>query len=312
MKVILLAAGIGTRLLPITESLPKSMIEIAGKPILEYILDDLIISGFDDFCIVVGHHANQIKNYFKNWNKSGIKITFVTQNSLSGTADAVNCAKNFVHNEKFLVYLSDTLIPNLPNILKMIKNNDGDVSLISSQNYSNPSNSIGNIVTSDNIVTHISEKSNISNSVLAWAGIASFNDNSIFKIIKKLNLSKTGEYDITEALNLMLKNEKTIQNFTCDKFIDCGTLDGLLNGLSFIISKISNDSKIQNLSYVSNDCILGTNVTIEQNVSIGKNCSIGNNVSLSDCIILSNTSIGNDKKIKHKVIGGAKILNDCS
>ena len=100
--------------------------------------------------------------------------------------------------------------------------------------------------------------------------------------------------------------KKIIQNFACDEFIDCGTLDGLLNGLSYIISKTPN------LSYVSKDCILGTNVTIEQNVSIGKNCSIGNNVSLSDCIILSNTSIGNDKKIKHKVIGGDKILNDCS
>jgi UDP-N-acetylglucosamine diphosphorylase / glucose-1-phosphate thymidylyltransferase / UDP-N-acetylgalactosamine diphosphorylase / glucosamine-1-phosphate N-acetyltransferase / galactosamine-1-phosphate N-acetyltransferase len=306
MKVILLAAGIGNRLLPITESIPKSMIGIAGKPILEYILDDLFTSGFDDFCIVVGHQANQIKNYFKNWNKPGVKITFVTQNNLSGTANALNCAKDFAHNEKFLVYLSDTLIPNLPNILNMMKNNDSDISLISSQNYSNPSNSIGNIVTIDNIVTHISEKSNNSNSTLAWAGIVFFKDDSIFDIIEKLTLSKTGEYDITEAMNLMLKNKKIIQNFACDEFIDCGTLDGLLNGLSYIISKTPN------LSYVSKDCILGTNVTIEQNVSIGKNCSIGNNVKLSNCILLDNTSIDNNKEIKNMVIGGNKILNDCS
>ena len=306
MKVILLAAGIGNRLLPITESIPKSMIGIAGKPILEYILDDLFASGFDDFCIVVGHQANQIKNYFKNWNKPGVKITFVTQNTLSGTANALNCAKDFVHNEKFLVYLSDTLIPNLPNILNMMKNNDSDISLISSQNYSNPSNSIGNIVTMGDIVTNISEKSNNSNSTLAWAGIVFFKDDSIFDIIKKLTLSKTGEYDITEAMNLMLKNKKIIQNFACDEFIDCGTLDGLLNGLSYIISKTPN------LSYVSKDCILGTNVTIEQNVSIGKNCIIGNNVKLPNCILLDNTSIDNNKEIKNMVIGGNKILNDCS
>jgi NDP-sugar pyrophosphorylase family protein len=306
MKAILLAAGLGNRLLPITESIPKPMIKIADKPILEYILNNLITAGFDDFCIVVGHQANQIKNHFKNWNKSGIKITFVTQNSLLGTADALSCAKNFVHNENFLVYLSDTLIPNLPNILNKIKNNDSDISLISSQNYSNPSNSIGNIVTTGNIVTHISEKSNSSNSTLAWAGIAFFKDNSIFDVIKKLTLSKTDEYDITEAMNLMLKNKKIIQNFTCDEFIDCGTLDGLLNGLSFIVSKIPN------LSYVSKDCILGTNVTIEQNVSIGKNCKIGNNVKLSNCILLDDTFIENNKEIENMVIGGNKILNDCS
>ena len=306
MKVILLSAGIGNRLLPITESISKPMIVIAGKPILEYILDDLIVSGFDDFCIVVGYHANLIKNYFKNWNRSEIKITFVTQNSLLGTADALSCAKDFIHNENFLVYLSDTLIPNLPNILNKMKNSDSDISLISSQNYSNPSNSIGNIVTMGDTVTHISEKSDSSNSTLAWAGIVFFKDDSIFDIIKKLTLSKTGEYDITEAMNLMLKNKKIIQNFTCDEFIDCGTLDGLLNGLSYIISKTPN------LSYVSKDCILGTNVTIEQNVSIGKNCKIGNNVKLSNCILLDNTSIDNNKEIKNMVIGDNKILHDCS
>ena len=69
MKAILLAAGLGNRLLPITESIPKPMIKIADKPILEYILNDLITAGFDDFCIVVGHQANQIKNHFNSFYK---------------------------------------------------------------------------------------------------------------------------------------------------------------------------------------------------------------------------------------------------
>ena len=64
MKVVLLAAGIGQRLQPITDHIPKPMIKIAGKPILEYILEDLLNFGFNDFCIVVGHEANQIKNHF--------------------------------------------------------------------------------------------------------------------------------------------------------------------------------------------------------------------------------------------------------
>lgn len=313
MKAILLAAGVGNRLFPITKSIPKPMIQIAGKPILEYILEDLTVSGFDDFCIVIGHHANQIKNYFKNWKKSDVNITFITQKNLSGTADALYCAKEFVNEEKFLVYLSDTLIPtNLKNILSTMKNSDSDISLISSRNYHNPTNSIGNIVTTGDFVTSISEKSNIFNSILAWAGVAFFNDNLIFKIIEKLTASKTGEYDITEAMNYALQNKKIIRNFICDEFIDCGTLEGLLVGLSLVISKIPVDSQIQNSSYVSSDCILGNNITIGQNVSIDNNCKIGNNVYLSNCILLENSIIENNKCIVNMVIHGDQILNDSS
>ena len=66
MKAVLLAAGRGTRLQPITNAISKQMIKIAGKPLLEYIIDDLVDHGYDEICIVIGHHGNQIKKYFAN------------------------------------------------------------------------------------------------------------------------------------------------------------------------------------------------------------------------------------------------------
>ena len=160
MKVILLAAGIGQRLQPITDDIPKPMIKIAGKPILEYILEDLLNFGFNDLCIVVGHEANQIKNYFSNWNKNSCSISFVTQNEYKGTAHAMYLAKDFVKNDPFLLYLADTIIPlDLNDKLSKMVSDVNSMSILSSKSFVNDSNSVGNVVVKDNFVKSISEKS---------------------------------------------------------------------------------------------------------------------------------------------------------
>ena len=83
MKVILLAAGLGKRLEPVTSSLPKPMISVSGKPILEYIINDLKKSGFTDYCIVIGHLGEKIKKYFGNGAAFNIHISYVEQEILS-------------------------------------------------------------------------------------------------------------------------------------------------------------------------------------------------------------------------------------
>jgi NDP-sugar pyrophosphorylase family protein len=315
MKAILLAAGTGTRLFPITESIPKSMIKIAGKPILEYILDDLISSGFDDFCIVIGYQSQQIKEYFKSWKENLIHITFVTQENLVGTANAIYCAKKFVNNENFLVYLSDTLIPyDLQNILSEILHNPNDISLISSNVFSNASNSVGNVLTKDNFVIRLSEKSNELSSNLAWAGLAFFNNNFIFEIIERLNVSQRGEYDITDAMNFAIKKNKQIKNYVCKKFIDCGTITGLLDGLKYVLSKDfqtckENSSVFQNPVYVGKNLLIGQNSKIGPNVSLGDDVSIGNNVMIIDSLILDNTIIESNTSVSNSIISGKHKLS---
>ena len=315
MKAILLAAGTGNRLFPITESLPKPMIKIAGKPILEYILEDLVSAGFDDFCIVVGHQAQQIKEYFQSWKKNLIHITFVTQENLIGTANAVYCTKKFVNNENFLVYLSDTLIPyDLQNILSEILHDPSDISLISSNVFSNTSNSVGNVLTKDNFVTRLSEKSNELSSNLAWAGLAFFNNNFIFEIIEGLNISEHGEYDITHVMNFAIKKNKQIKNYVCKEFIDCGTTIGLINGLKHILSKNfqshkKNSQFFQNPVYMGKNCLIGKNTKIGPNVSLGDNVSVGSNVLISNSLIMDDTYVESNTTISGSIISGKYVLS---
>ena len=161
MKAVLLAAGKGTRLLPISEFVSKQMIPIAGKFLLEYMIEDLVDAGFDELCLVVGHLGNQIKDYFGNGKKFNAKIQYVIQNEQLGTAHALKNVKQFVENERFLVYLSDTIIPNdLKTHIKNMLNDKSDVSVLSANVLRNQISEVGTIqVGKDGCVEQINEKS---------------------------------------------------------------------------------------------------------------------------------------------------------
>ena len=306
MKAVLLAAGMGKRLEPITNFLPKPMIKICGKPLIEYIVDELSESGFNDICMIVGHESDQITSYFDSLNKQNAKISFIIQDEFKGTAHATLCAKNFVGTDPFLLYLSDTLIPfDLQNFLSEIKNHKYDISILSSKVFLNDLTSLGNVLVENGFVKEISEKSKNPKSGLAWAGVAFFNGSSIFDFIKKLSLSENDEYDITEAMNLALKNNKNIKNYFCKKFIDCGTVKGLLDGLKFIIdAKNSSKQLIENklLSYVDTSCILGKNVIIGPYSSIENNVTVGDNVKISESILLENTIVSSNRTINKSIL----------
>lgn len=312
MKAVLLAAGIGKRLDPITKSIPKPMIKICGKPIIEYIINDLVRSNFNEICIVIGHESEQIKDYFHN-DIADVKISFVYQDEYKGTANATYCAKDFVKNEPFLLYLSDTLIPNKINFLlnKMIKSDE--ISILSSEHFVNILQSVGNIYVRNNYVYQISEKSNESNSKLAWAGVAFFNDFSVFNFIEKIPISERGEYDVTEAMNLMLKNNIKIRNYYCKEFIDCGTLAGMTRGAKYILNSnqhmsFSKPTNTIAPSYIGNNCIFGKNViigpysSIENNVSVGDDVQIKNSIILDDSIIASHSIVTNSIVSKNGIL----------
>ncbi len=307
MKVILLAAGLGKRLEPVTSSLPKPMIMISGKPILEYIINDLKNAGFTDFCLVVGHQNEKIKKYFGNGSSFDIKISYVEQKIFSGTASATKLAKNFVGDQSFLLYLADTIIPkNLNNHLeKMIKSNN-EISILSSKILPSQIGNVGTIEVKKNNVLKITEKDLNSKSHLGWSGIAFFSNDYIFQMIEKLNPSQRGEFEITDAFNLILTNKIKIENFTCEGYVDAGTISGLLELNQIILNKekniIENNSDINFPVYIGKQCHIGKNVELGPFVSIGNNVNIADNVKLKNSVILDNSKILSNQKISDSVI----------
>jgi dTDP-glucose pyrophosphorylase len=110
MKAVILAAGKGTRMRELTQELPKPMLKVQGKPILEHIIEGLIESGIREFCIITGFRAEVIEDYFGSGEKLGVKITYARQLVQDGTGKAPELAKGFVGSDSFLLTYGDILV----------------------------------------------------------------------------------------------------------------------------------------------------------------------------------------------------------
>jgi len=305
MKAVLLAAGKGVRLFPITKKLPKQMIKIAGKPILEYVIGDLAQNNFKDICIVIGHENNPIKDYFGDGSKFGVKITYVLQNEPKGTAHATFIARDFVGNDEFLLYLADTIITEeLSSFVKNLQT-DFDIKIISSKVSKEKSDSVGKIHFKEgNIVTKISEKSTSDSVILAWAGIAFFKSNQIFEIIEKLAPSIRNEYEIVDAFNNFIDEGKKINQFQCNSFIDTGTVKGLLDLQKFLFKKIKSkySEKYSPNMFIGDNCNIKNKFIIGPFVSIGNNVTIKNDITIQNSIIMDDVTINSNKIIKDSIL----------
>ena len=108
LKGIILHGGHGTRLRPLTHTGPKQLLPIANKPMSQFCLESMIEAGVRDFAIIVGGiGTNRVKDYYGNGERFGVKITYVEQDYPRGIAHAILLCKDFVGNDKFLVFLGE-------------------------------------------------------------------------------------------------------------------------------------------------------------------------------------------------------------
>ena len=110
MKGIILHGGHGTRLRPLTHTGPKQLLKIANKPMSQYALEDLKNAGITEIAIIIGDvYPEKVKNYYGDGKSFGLDITYVYQDEPKGIAHAIGLCKEFVGNDKFVVYLGDTI-----------------------------------------------------------------------------------------------------------------------------------------------------------------------------------------------------------
>src|SRR3954462_8924134 len=109
-KAVILAAGRGTRMRELTLDLPKPMIEVRGKPVLQHIVEGLRDAGIRRFLIVVGYRADAVQNYFGDGSRYKIDIQYVTQIVQDGTGRVVELARNFVGDSPFILGYGDILV----------------------------------------------------------------------------------------------------------------------------------------------------------------------------------------------------------
>lgn len=307
-KAILLSAGAGTRLYPITEQIPKTMIQINGKPILQQIIEELKKSGIKDIAIVVNYLKESIMKYFGNGKKLGVKITYIEQKQLLGTADALFCARNFVKNEPFILYLADTIIPNeISEFINFVRDFDVKNALMVSKMPQEDLERSGTVEEENGKIIHIYEKSIFPKTDLAIAGIYYFNSKNLINILEKLNFGKNNEKQISDAIQQLIDQKEDVSVYISrKKFIDIGLKEGILKANYYLMTKFPKPMKV--------------NTTIDKEsslifpVSIGKGCRIINSqigpfVSIGDNTIIKDSKISNSVIISNNEVISMDISN---
>ncbi|MBP2031077.1 bifunctional UDP-N-acetylglucosamine pyrophosphorylase/glucosamine-1-phosphate N-acetyltransferase [Methanohalophilus levihalophilus] len=309
MKAVILAAGQGTRMRPLTDDTPKVMLTIANQPILEHIIIAASEAGIKDFLIVTGYREDLIKSHFGNGSDLGVNIDYTHQNEQRGTAHAIGCAEGYVDG-RFIVLNGDMLVSS--SHMRKLVGRKNEEAVLTVKKVENPKD-FGVISTSGDKVTRILEKPEEPPTDLANAGIYIFNSD-IFSYIKQTKESVRGELEITDTLQKLIDEGKDVgYELLEDEWLDIGRPWDLLDANAFLLSglKGSIEGTVESFATLQGEVVVGEGTTVRNGayiigpVVIGKNCDIGPN-----CFIRPGTAIGDDVHVGNAVEVKNSIIMD--
>ena len=297
MQAVILAAGEGRRVRPLTHSRPKALIPVANRPIIEYVIDALIQNGIRDIIIVVGYRKEQVTRYL---NQLNVPVTVVVQDKQLGTAHALKCAESKIRGD-FLLLPGDNYID--AGSIAQIKDMRNAMLV---KEHPSPSN-FGVVMLKEGNVNHIIEKPEKSPSFMVSTGIFSLTP-GFFPYIRG--------NDITDAVTCMLEEGTTIRGVVAGDWQDAIYPWDLLRMNARLLSQISasrhgtssRNTIITGAVHIGKGTTIGPNTVISGPVIIGDDCEIGPN-----CCIMPDTSLGSRVKVEpFCYMGNSLIMNDCS
>jgi glucose-1-phosphate thymidylyltransferase len=324
MKVVIPAAGVGSRLRPLTYTVPKVLLPVAGKPILGHILDQVISWGGEEITLVVGYLNEQIKDYVsENYD---LDITFREQKEMLGLGHAVLTGLE-PEDEELLVILGDTILgTDLKPVIAR------GVTSIGVKEVPDPRN-MGVVLKDKDRVVRLIEKPLEPPTNLAIVGVYYIRDakllyKAIQEIIKR-NVTVKGEFQITDALQLLIDWGEPFETFPVEGWYDCGRPETIVDTNRYLFDhKIIPSGNYQTKgSIIIPPVSIGDGTVIENSIvgpyiSIGKkgfisdtvikNCILGDNVSIRKAL-LEDSLFGNRAEINGRFrtlsIGASTIID---
>ncbi len=296
MKAVILAAGKGSRLFPVTRLLPKPVLPLANRMTLSYAFDRLKEIGVTDICVVVGETENEMREVLGDGSDFGVNLSYVRQTEPKGLAHAVGFTQDFVGDDTFVLYLGDAIYSDdfIDFADRWKQNPVGNLSLV--KPVPDPQRfGIAN-VEGDNIVKLV-EKPKEPESNLAMAGLYFFGP-ELWSVLPDLKPSWRGEYEITDAIQALVDaGHPVLAGRYEGEWFDTGTLDSFLETNHFLAggqNVIAADAQVQGQ--------IGSNVTIGAGAVV--QCD-----SIEDSVILPGASINVTGAIRHALLGG-NVISD--
>jgi glucose-1-phosphate thymidylyltransferase len=316
LKGIILHGGHGTRLRPLTHTGPKQLLPIANKPMSQYALEDLKTAGITEIGIIIGDvYPEKVKEYYGTGDEFGVKITYIYQDAPKGISHAIRLCKDFIGNEKFIVYLGDNVLrKNLIEYTKKFSTSNSDAMILLCEVDEPQRFGIAELDSEPGKIKKIMEKPKDPPSNLAVIGIY-FLTPKIFDIIDNLKPSWRGELEITDALDMLMNKGNKIEYDTVTGWWkDTGTPDDIIHANKLVLDSIGTENEflIDKESKIENNIVIGKNTEISRDsfvtgpVIIGNNCNIGPSVRLGPYV-----SVGDNCILKNCNVDNSIIMSDC-
>ena len=306
-NALILAAGKGKRMWPLTENNPKPLLPICGLPIIERQIYELKKIGVKNIYILIGYQMKEISDTLGNGDKYDININYITQEEQKGTGHAVLQAKGII-KDRFYCINGDMII-NAAN-LKNLNQDESHLAMMVTE--VRDCSNFGVVESKDNYLVSIIEKS-IKGKGIINAGSYIFNE-KIFDAIDSIGKSIRGEYELTDALQYIAKEIKIINHIGFWK--DIGSPWDLITANEFYMENINegNQGLIEDNVTIKGNFYLGKNSTIKSGtyiegpVWIGENCVIGPNAYIrKGTVLCGNNKVGGASEVKNSILmEGAK------
>jgi bifunctional UDP-N-acetylglucosamine pyrophosphorylase/glucosamine-1-phosphate N-acetyltransferase len=332
MKAVLLAAGAGERLQPLTSTRPKHLLKVGGKPILQFCLEAVKKAGIDEAIVVTHYMGEAIQGYFGDGAKIGLKITYVKQPKILGTGNAAGVAEPYLDGDFVLVY-GDLLFGQdaVKDVLSKFKRGKtaavmGVVAVDKPENYG--------IIEQDaqKHVTCIVEKpaAGKAPSNLANAGVYAFSK-EVFDKIRQTKASIRGELELTDAITMLAEEGKTVvaAELSRDDWFDVGRPWDLLDANVWAIkrmehkvlgtveegahlfgpvtvaesARIRSGVYIEGPAFIDEEADVGPNCYIRSGTSLGKKTRVGNGCEVKNSILMDGTHVGHLSYVGDSILG---------
>ncbi len=303
MKVVIPVAGVGNRLKPHTITTPKPLLKVGNKAILDHLLEPLIELNPEEVIFVIGYKGDQITTHVRNRFK--FKSTFVAQDKLLGLGYAVHMAMQHVKDEPLLVILGDTIVDC--DLVRFT--NAGDY-VLGVRKVENPQR-FGIAEIENGYVSDLVEKPQHPKSDLALIGLYYFSDPGLLKqeLADLVASGKTtsGEIQLTDALDAMIKNGVKFKPFEVHGWYDCGKKETILTSHQHLLNKFGRSRQVDG-SLINPPVHIADNVRLENSI-VGPHVSVDEGTVILNSII-SDSIIGRNVRIENMILEESIIGSD--